>query len=333
MERQALIELFSDLVNQGLAQGEDRGKASYEQLRGQIPEENTALLEHLYENYQQAYQPTEFITREVDDVDAQFEEWYELQRITFDPSVLSARENYAEGFRHRNAIAAPRPRTAVRLCRSFRVSGAHRYDADGKLVKFQFDPLVVVESAVCIISGGYMDLRSVGRPQDASAGIGHMATRVHFRRQGHAKAVVQQFEKEIAAIAESNEQTLKIMLLEAEVGSRSFWASCGYRYPAGSRYYQPPIDFNLDTGERLFDEVPELLMGKVFQSATPESMDKALLLDAVRVLYQRWYAGEGNNPEATQKIQDYVFGKLFEDFVSSLSSETEQIPLAMPPLG
>ncbi|MBX3063121.1 MAG: hypothetical protein KF726_09100 [Anaerolineae bacterium] len=330
MERQALIELFSDLVNQGIAQGEDRGKVSYEQLRGQIPEENVALLEHLYENYQQAYQPTEFVTRQVEDVDAQFEEWYELQRVTFDPSVLSPRENYVQGVRHRSTTGTPR--TAVRLCRSFRVSGAHHYDADGKLVKFQFDPLAVVESAVCIISGGYIDLRSVGRPQDASAGIGHMATRVHFRRKGHAQAVTRQFEEEIAAIAEANGQTLKVILLEAEPGSRPFWASCGYRYPAGSRYYQPPIDFNLDTGERLFDEVPELLMGKVFATTSAESIDKALLMDAVKALYQRWYGGEGNNPEATQKIQDYVFGKLFEDFASSLSSEDSRIPLVMPPL-
>jgi hypothetical protein len=330
MDRKALIEQFSTFVNEGFRSAEDRSTLAYNLLRAQLADHEMALLDQLYENYREAIQPSEFVTHHITTVDALFEQAYELERITFNPAVLSPREKYVH--RYRQLAVSGKPRPYIMLCRAFRVAGAHRYDTAGHLIQFNFDPLAAVEGPVCATSATYIDMSSVGRPSDGIIGIGHLATREYFRRKGHARAVIEQLEQESVTLAAQMGQQLRLILLESEPDARSFWASCGYRYPLGSRYYQPPIDFDPDTGYPLFEEVPELLMVKVIESPKKHTVDRVLMLDSVKALYQRWYTSEANNPAASQKIYDYVFGKLFEDFAASLQGDTPDVTLAMPSL-
>jgi hypothetical protein len=111
-----------------------------------------------------------------------------------------------------------------------------------------------------------------------------------------------------------------------------FWASCGYRYPAESRYMQPPINFNLDTGDPESPEVAELLMVKNVSDQTASMIEKQLLIDGVSMLYRHWYSATGNTPEATQKIRDLVFSKMLTDYTASLAKFDKEVSLIMPPL-
>jgi ribosomal protein S18 acetylase RimI-like enzyme len=326
------IQRFYEVVNDGLSQGKDNGRIAYEQL---IPTASgtgqKSLLDRLYQNYSLAQEPDTFSNVRIWNPDERFEQCYELMHITFDEAELEPREIYLDGLELLKKGQHPFP--PIIIGRFWHVSGPQQYDVSGQLRKFSYDPLVMTDSIAGLISGNYM--RVLPQQKESIGAIGHLATRSHFRRRGgHGTALLQAFEQEVKAIATARGENLQLIVLEAQEDSTAFWAKQGYRWPAGSRYFQPPLEFDPLTGERLHDEVPELLMVKILNDPSATFIDSRLLRDTVYTLYQNWCLSKtatgSFTKEATQRAKDYVLGKVFTEFIASLPSEGELVPLQDP---
>ncbi len=332
MNSTSLTQRFCDSVNDGLSKGEDRGKAAYEQLIATTDEpDEKSLLDQLYQNYCQALQPRSFFNLKITQADERFEQVYELLRVTFDEAELDPKKVYLQAFESlmkEHATSLP-----VMVGRFWHALGTQQYDISGQLQKFAFNPLVVTDSIVGVSSGTYMSMELTQRMHESFGAIGHLVTRSHFRRgQGHGTSVLDAFEQAVEMIATERGDKLQLILLEAQADSRGFWAREGYRWPAGSRYAQPPLEFDPITGERFHDEVPEFLMVKIWNDPGATHIDSQLLTDAVRIMYQNWCLEQiaTYTPEAAKRASDYVFGKVFAEFVASLPPGGAPVPLQDP---
>ncbi len=222
----------------------------------------------------------------------------------------------------------------VMMGRLWRASGPQEYDLAGRLVRFAFDPLTVTESIVSSISGHYMSLQPVGRSKQSIGAIGNLVTREQFRGgQGHGTELIQAFEQESARIAAGRGERLELYVLEAQEESQGFWYKRGYRWPSGTRYAQPPLEFDPTTGERLHNEVPETLMVKIPGKPDTTSVDARLLTDAVRIMYLNWCLAETKTYPvvAARRAEEYVMGKVLGEFRDSLPARGASVPLVTPP--
>jgi hypothetical protein len=335
MNHLELIERFCEIVNKGLAQGKECDKEAYEQLLTMLSEnDQCSLLDQLAQNYCLAQEPTNFSNLRIGKPDERFEQCYELLHMTFDEDVLDPKSTFAANLALYEKEQHPTP--PIIVGRFWQVSGPQQYDPTGQLKSFGFDPLTITNSVAGVISGNYMSMVPALRQNASMGAIGHLATRRHLRRGGgHGTALLQAFEQEVSALAAARGETLQVILLEAETDSWQFWAKRGYRWPAGSRYCQPPLEFDPVTGERFHDEVPELLMVKLCQDPLATHIDTKLLLDAVHTMYQNWCVPETTlatfTAEAAQRATDYVFGKVFAEFEASLPPNGEPVALVKPP--
>lgn len=335
MNHADIIERFCRLVNKGLAQGKDTSRETYEQCMSMLHQpDQRALLDQVYHTYCLAQEPASFSNKRIVQPDERFEQCYELLHMTFDEDVLDPKSTFSANLELHQKAQHPAP--PVIVGRFWQVLGSQQYDPTGQLSHFRFDPLTVTKSVAGVISGNYMSILPNLRTHGSMGAIGHLATRPHLRRgRGHGTALLQAFEQEITALAASRGETLQVILLEAETDSWPFWAKQGYRWPAGSRYCQPPLEFDPLTGERFHDEVPELLMVKMCQDPTATHIDTTLLTDAVRTMYQNWCLSEAAftsfTKEAVQRATDYVFGKVFAEFVASLPPDGQPVALQKPP--
>ncbi len=333
MNRTELIHQFCDIVNHGLSQGHDFGKVAYEQLITAISDRSDkSLLDQLYQSYCLALEPHNFFNVRVQEPNERFEQCYELIRISFDEAERDPRENFLEGgVRLKNEH---QPSSSIMIGRFWHALGLQQYDPSGQLKEFAFNPLVVTDSIMSVISGTYMSLQGSHREHEGIGAIGHIATRTHFRRgKGHGTVLVEAFEREVETTATARGDKLRLILLEAEPASKGFWVKQGYRWAAGTRYSQPPLEFDPVTGERFHDEVPEYLMVKVWNEPAPTHIDAQLLADAVHTMYQNWCLAKiaTYTPEAARHAAAYVFGKVFVEFVDSLPPGGEPVPLQDPP--
>lgn len=337
MNRAEVIQRFCEIVNNGLSQGKDVGKVAYEQLTSTISEPGEkSLLDQLYQNYCRAQEPDNFFNLRIREPDERFEQCYELMRLTFDEAEREPRERYADLLKLPEEEYLSHPSPPVMIGRFWHVSGPQQYDDSGQLKDFGFDPLVVTDSIMGVISGNYMSMHPSHRQKEGMGAIGHIATRSHFRHgKGHGSILLHAFEQEVEAIANARGEKLQLILLEAEEQSWWFWAKQGYRWPAGSRYFQPPLEFDPLTGERLHNEVPELLMVKIWNDPSASQIDSKLLIDAVHTMYQNWCLAKivtySFSKEAIQRATDYVMGKIFTDFLASLPPGGAPVPLQKPP--
>ena len=331
MSRDNLIAAYVRAANERIAHGDATDPATDGAVRAAVSDEqDRLLLEQLGQDFARAREPEEFWQAPITRPDARFEQVFELLRRTFDDSVREPREHYIRGLQRERREGAP---PNLLLGRFWQVSGRQEYDAAGKLVSFAFDPFTATESIAGLINGNYMALDPL-RPGEGMGAIGHLATRPALRRgRGHGSTLVEVFEREIAAIAEQRGERARLILLEAETDSWGFWAKRGYRWPDRSRYHQPPLAFDPATGERYHDEVPELLMVKLIGGEDNTAIEPGLLMDAVETMYRGWCLSgmEDFPPAARQRATDYVMGKVFADFVSSLPPRGASVPLVAPP--
>jgi hypothetical protein len=333
-----LVAQFVTRVNDALDSGQFDVAPIYQAMLAQAAtEDERAPLDEVYQNFREAAHPTEFTTRCIEGPGPDFETCYELLRQTFQPDVLSPRAGYVRHFvaRERTTIAE-QPVPLVMLGRFWRVSGLQRYDAAGRLVRFDHDSLAVTEHMASVISGQYMSLLTqltqAGRGL-AIAAVGHLATRAALRRGGgHGRALVAAFEREIAALAAARGETDCLIVLEAEHDAMTFWAKQGYRWPLGSRYAQPPLEFDPASGERLYDEAPELFMVKDPRHPAATSVPASLLRDTVQTLYDNWCLAQARTfaPHAATRAAEYV-GKVYAAFDASLPPGDVAVPLIDPP--
>jgi hypothetical protein len=333
LERQ-LIERFSDAVNAGLAQGHDESAQAYAALQSIAAEQRGAVevLDLLARSFHDAQQPERFFDARVGQPNERFEQCYELLRRVFDEAEREPKDRFIAMI---NALRDPNePAPLVLIGRFWRALGPQQYDAAGALRRFVFDPTMALDSIVSVLSANYMSLAWI-RDQRAGIGaIGHLATRERFRRgQGHGTALLETFEGEVARIAAARGERLELIALEAQEESEAFWFKRGYRWARGTRYAQPPLDFDRDTGERFYDEVPETLMVKVPGLPMAASVAAPLLVDAVRTMYQNWCLARtvGYPLAAAQRAADYVMGKVLGDFIASLPPDGAPVPLSPPP--
>jgi hypothetical protein len=334
MNRDELIQLFCDIVNKGLAKREDYGKVAYEQVSATATKPGEkSLLDQLYQNYCQALQPHNFFNLKITEPDERFEQVYELLRLTFAEDELDPKEVLLDSF---NAIKKEQAESFVypiMIGRFWRTLGPQLYDASGRLQQFAFNPLVTTDNIIGASSGTYMSMEPSQRKYLSLGAIGHLVTRDHFRGgQGHGTALLKAFEQEVEGLAIERGDKLQLILLEAQADSRGFWAKEGYLWPVGSRYAQPPLEFDPVTGERFHDEVPEYLMVKIWNDPVATHIDSKLLTDAVRIMYQNWCLEKiaTYTPEAAKRATDYVIGKVFAEFVASLPQGGEPVPLENP---
>jgi hypothetical protein len=326
-----LIKRFCDVVNDGLSRGEDQTSQALKDLQQQVQtQDELVLLENIYQNFCAAINPTNFFNAAVRVLDERFEQCYELLRITFEEDERDSRKRLIGMLEMAQVESTPAP--LVLMGRFWRVSGSHIYDQSGQLRRFYYDPLAVSENIVGAISGNYMPIQSLHTEKTGTSigAIGNMATRVYFRgKQGHGTNLAQAFEKQIETMASSRGDKLQLMALEAQKDSVGFWLKNGYRWAEGTRYAQPPLDFDPVTGERNFDEVPEFLMVKLIDNPGASYVDAQLLADSVYTMYQNWCLAKTVNypPVARKRAVDYVIGKVFSEFLQSLPKEGGMVRL------
>jgi hypothetical protein len=277
------------------------------------------VLERVRECLKEALAPTSFETHEINRVNHRFWQCYELLRQTFSEAELSPEWEWTEQLRgsaEREDDCPP-----IMLSRSFQVSGRHVYDRGGRLTSFGFDPLTVTDGIVSVVSGSYMSLAQVGRPGLGIGVMGYLATRERFRGGGgHGSALVRAFEERAAALASGRGERLLLIALEAATGSTGFWAKRGFRWPEGTQYFQPPLEYDPVTGAPRHREVPELLMVKLRDQPDAQVIETALLRDVVQTVFRNWYSAwpASFTPQATEQATAYVWQHVFPRFTVSL---------------
>ncbi len=330
MDKTTIIEQFCDAVNAGLKQQENYVDKVYNELK-QSTEDDEDLLEVLHDllqTFTAAYQPEQFETSRILELGLPFDQCYALLNAIFSPDILESKEVFAQALTDPSSSGASNTYTLIG--RFWTVSGTQIYDLSGQLVHFTYDPLTITTSVAATISADYILLNAT--PHSGIGAVGQVASRATMRGQGHGKQIVDVFETEMQRIAAARKEELKLLILEAEAGAREFWASRGYRWPAGVRYVQPPIRFNLVTGEPLAKPVPELLMVKPLVNGNDQEIDRQLLIDAVQSMYRQWYLPEADSDAASARIESLVMGKLFSEFIASLPPDDAPIRLELPPV-
>jgi len=328
-----VIRQFSDRVNAVLSQdasGVEPISAVLQQAPAGIPA-NRELLDALQHAFQRANEPDRFFNIRMYEPGDRFDQCYELLRTSFDEAERDPLDRFLYMLRMLQNPDNDHP--LVMIGRFWRVSGSQAYDAAGRLQHFTFDPMTVTDSIMALVSGNYMSLRPVQAGAAGIGAMGHLATRKRFRRgRGHGSALVRVFESEMEGIAKSRGETLLLIALEAEEDSEGFWYKQGYRWAVGTRYAQPPLEFDPTTGERLHDEVPETLMIKIPGQPAATTVGVRVLEDAVRTMYQNWCLEKARAYEsaAARRAEEYVMGKVFRDFVASLPQDGD-VPLGPPP--
>jgi hypothetical protein len=221
----------------------------------------------------------------------------------------------------------------IMIGRYWQTLGSQLYDDQGKLIQFHYDPLTTSEHLAAVVSGSYMSMSETGSPGESIGVMSHLVTREGFRRKyGHGTSLMQAFERDVYHIAANRDEHPALILLEAQQQSLQFWYNHGYRWPAKTRYAQPPLEFDPVTGEHLYDPVPEILMVKMLGARANTYIDVTLLKRAVQTMYNFWFlsALESYPPEAQEKARAYI-DEVFADFVSSLPEEPSTILLTDPP--
>jgi hypothetical protein len=158
--------------------------------------------------------------------------------------------------------------------------------------------------------------------------ISYLATRPALRgKGGHGRHLLAAFETALKKRADDLGEPLRAIVLESEGRARGFWSKMGFRCAPDSRYIQPPLNYDSQTGEPLSNTAPETFMVKFVDGSSPEFIDRAELLEWVRLIYERWYSPELANPAATARAHALVFDELFGIFRSSLPDGAAVIPL------
>jgi len=332
----SLIDAYTDHVNRLLAETprtDEREAGERSVVERLLPTcagdaEQIALLDQLHSTFLAALTPREFFNLRVRAYDTWFHRTYALMARTFGPDVLDEADAYSTAFPE--PVDPHKPPNFAMVSRFFRVSGSQQYDDDGRLTRFSFDPQVTTEEITAMASGTYMTLDPL-RPGLSLGAIGYAATRPGLRGQGHGNIIVEMFEQEMRAVARARGETLTLILLESEPTSTAFWSRCGYRWPLGGSYVQPPISFDLQTGEPNFPPRLEILMLKLLDSPHPEYIERDVLLDAMKTMLRRWFLPTDAAPAARARIEGLLFGTYYREFEESIAPQGERVPLVIPP--
>jgi hypothetical protein len=338
MQPNDLIKQFCEIVNAGLEKGTDRGEEAEAHLRSTLQgcesDANYDLLCEAFDEvrhcYREAYQPTFFFNANVTEPGPGFDQCYFLLREILEKAVVGPKGHFADSLSPRPELAGLHP--FIVIGRFWQVSGPQNYASTGRLLHFDYDPLVQTQGIASTISGDYMTLDSTTYVGEGIGTLGQMVTREGLRRGGHGSSVNRAFEQKVSQIAASRGEQVRLFLLEAEDRARQFWYNQGYRYPQGSHYVQPSIAYDPETGEGLFPEMTELIMIKPCRAEDAESIEIGLLLDTMKTMFENWYIPDYLSEAARQRVTDHVINRLLPDFAATLVTVEGRVPLVAPPL-
>jgi GNAT superfamily N-acetyltransferase len=186
---------------------------------------------------------------------------------------------------------------------------------------------------VAVAAGDYIPLPSGG----AIGALGHLVTDPAGRGHGHGRALAGAFERSLLDEAAAQGRGLDLLLLESRPSACAFWAQLAYRWVDGSRYHQPALRADPQTGRSAHDPVAELLMVKAPGFVPSDSVSTDLLVEAVSSTYRHWYQPDVADltPPAWARVTASLWGPLFSDFLASLpESSTCRLvdPSAVPTL-
>jgi GNAT superfamily N-acetyltransferase len=176
-------------------------------------------------------------------------------------------------------------------------------------------------SVISLIASCYLALPEDEFPRRGIGFIEYLATRQGYQRQGHASALLELLEGELHSTAARRGARLSLVMGEIEPEMVVFKARRGYRQPCGSQYCQPPICFDEHTGEAQFPPLPKLLMVKTWDSAVPT----ALLLSAVRTVFDTRYLPRRGAAQARRKASEYIRRTIYAPFARSLIARGDAV--------
>jgi len=237
-----------------------------------------------------------------------FDAFYKLYEDTFDPNVIEPKERYKMWISSTKNGKHPFPYVLV---------VGHSSSLPDKIISFT--------------SGNYMPLldENFKPTQRAIGAIGHTATLEELRRKGYGSRVLSYFETTAKKLTEERNKEFIGLVCEAENRSVGFWHKSGFKELEDVIYFQPPLIFDPNTGERQYDEVQENLVIKSYNAK--KTLPKSLVRNIVRTMYEYWcvpkpdgYFGSGingdlNNPVAYENARSYIHEVVFKKFENSLS--------------
>lgn len=323
----ALAARFCDTLNADLSL--ERGQALLAEMKAAHPDLADAIAE-LDAALAAAFTPGPFFTDWVVDDGPRFEQAYELLRLTFNETELEPRGRYQHMVKQAADAAFDYP--LVMAGNFWRTSGLCVYDEQSTLLKFDFDPLNFRASTHLrgLINSNYMRLPSA-MINNASVGvIGHTAP-YPPTAEGNLGAL-NAFEQRMTDLARQRGETLRLFMVEADAESADFFYEAGYREPKDSRYEQPPMEFDPETGMALNPPVPQTLMVKVHNPAFPNEVEVTLLKAAVQTMVEQWCLAEMDDftPVARDRAKAQV-DRVRLAFEASLP-KTDRVELVKPNL-
>jgi len=169
-------------------------------------------------------------------------------------------------------------------------------------------------AAVSLIVGCYLALDSGKFPGQSVGFIEYLVTHAECRQQGHASAMLAAFEQEMLCLAARRAERLRLILGEIDPDLAEFKHKRGYRQPLGSRYVQPPIAFDAQTGRPLSPELPKVLVVK----SSNQPVDAGLLLHAVQRVFEKRYVPQNIGEQAARQAAAYIQVQVYAPFAASL---------------
>jgi GNAT superfamily N-acetyltransferase len=230
---------------------------------------------------------------------------YDLFERVFDPAVLDPRSVYVD-----------RMAPEALACRDFLPCYTVAYVDRGNWR--------------LIVSFLSADVMWLGAPADgAILAIGNIATSPFLKELGIrgagtrlVAAAIEHAQREAA----KDGRPLLCVATEAEPASLGFWAKCGFLWPKGCSYLQPPLEWD-DLGRPLYAEVPETLLLAPLDMPRHE-VEPAIVRSIIRAIYENWCLRVWRDQKAhsvLESAEQYVMGRVLGKVMSTMP--TTPMPL------
>ena len=165
-----------------------------------------------------------------------------------------------------------------------------------------------------LIVGCYLSLGDIDNSDQSIGFIEYLATSPAFRNRGFASSMLNAFEQEMLQLAADRNERLCLIMGEVEPDLVNFKVKRGYHQPRSSKYVQPPISYDQETGLPLSAELPKLLMVKSWSGA----IEADLLLHAIRTIFEKRYIPKNLEIQSASWVKDYIQEHVYVPFLASL---------------
>jgi GNAT superfamily N-acetyltransferase len=186
------------------------------------------------------------------------------------------------------------------------------------------DPNGPCQAAISLIVGCYLALDAGPFAGQSVGFIEYLVTHAEFRQQGHASAMLTAFEQDMLRMADFRDERLRLILGEIDPDLVAFKQKRGYRQPLDSRYLQPPIAFDAQTGRPVSSTLPKVLVVKSWN----QPVAAGLLLHAVQRVFEKRYVPHNIGAPAGQQVAAYIHAHVYAPFAASLRLDEGFVKMA-----